>query len=82
LTDTKLKNIEMLLQTKIKEWQVTINKENSVWEALVDSILKKEFGLDVEEEEFKFFKKAILTGLFLDCLELHLKILKQRIKEG
>jgi len=82
LTDTKLKNIEMLLQTKIKEWQVTINKENSVWEALVDSMLKKEFGLDVEEEEFKFFKKAILTGLFLDCLELHLKILKQRIKEG
>ena len=82
LTNTKLKNIEMLLQTKIKEWQVTINKENSVWEALVDSILKKEFGLDVEEEEFKFFKKAILTGLFLDCLELHLKILKQRIKEG
>ncbi len=84
LTDTGLRNIESLLQSKVSEWRVFFRKKDSGFEAyetLVDSILKKELGLDPDSEDFGFFKHALLSGMFFDCLELYLKILKERIKE-
>ncbi|MFH1859688.1 MAG: hypothetical protein ABH870_01545, partial [bacterium] len=78
LTDTKLRNIESLWLTKLKEWEVDLNKKDSAnfkqWSQLVTSILKKEFG----SEELK---ESICSGLFFDCLELNLRILKKKVKE-
>ncbi|RLI52887.1 MAG: hypothetical protein DRP09_17005, partial [Candidatus Thorarchaeota archaeon] len=81
LTDTKLKNMETLLQSRISEWRVSLQETSPAYEALVESVLAKEFSMDSDSEEFKGLKQAMLSGLFFDCLELYLKILKQRVKE-
>lgn len=80
VTDTKLRNIESLWLTKIRDWKVDLTKKDSEsfkqWNKLVESTLKQEFG-DVDE----MLRESIHSGLFFDCLELNLKILKEKVKK-
>jgi len=86
LTDTKLRNIESLFASKFEEWGLKEKDKNSdewkIWEKLVETTLIKEFSWEKDSEDFKFVKEAILSGLFLDCLDLNLRILKNKLKEG
>ena len=82
LTETKLKNIESILKNKWMEWKDwQPGSDKNPFTYLVDSILVKEFGLNRESETFRRFQKAMLSGLFFDCLELYSRILKQRISK-
>lgn len=95
LTDTKLRNIESLWLTKLKEWKVDLTDKESFgfqqWQKLVEATLKKEFG-DVNKlvestlkQKFgdvdEMLRESIYSGLFFDCLELNLRILKKKVKE-
>lgn len=57
------------------------------WADLVETTLKKEFARyrDVttleNRADFDSLREGIFSGLFFDCLELHLRILKERIRE-
>lgn len=82
LTDTRLRNIHTLLETKRLEWGQGQGTECGAYEELAASILQKELGCAREDPDFAFFKEAMLDGLWFDCLELYLKILKKRVKEG
>ncbi len=82
ITDTKLRNIESLLFTKMKEWNVDVSKkemeEFKEWSVLVANLLQKEFP-DLRQDERKQLNDFITSGLFFDCLELYLRILKLKI---
>ena len=90
ITDTKLRNIESLWLSKLQEWKVDISikesKEFEEWANLVEATLKKEFskylklGSKEDKDDFEWLKEVIHSGLFFDCLELYLRILKERIK--
>ncbi|MBI4337018.1 MAG: hypothetical protein HY683_04225 [Chloroflexi bacterium] len=97
LTDTQLRNIESLWLAKLQEWRVDpscrTNKAFQQWKDLVLATLQKEFPpeasatpeqREAHERDVERLKEAIFSGLFFDCLELHLRILKDRIgrKEG
>lgn len=81
ITDTKLRNIEALWLSKLQDWGVN-SKE---WQKLVEATLKKEFSKysnpksQEDREDFEWLKEVIYSGLFFDCLELYLRILKERI---
>jgi len=92
LTDTQLRNIESLWLAKLREWEVDLEKPGSEsykrWAELVETTLRREFPAkfgdltrEPNREDFEFLKEAIFSGLFFDCLELHLRILKERIEE-
>lgn len=81
LTDTRLRNIQVLLETKRLEWDHGSGTRSRPYEELVTSILQKEFRYAQEDQDFAFFKETVLDGLWFDCLELYLKILKKRVKE-
>lgn len=81
LTDTRLRNIQTLLETKRLEWRQWQGDRCRPYEELVTSVIQKEFGYTTEDPDLAFFKKSILNGLWFDCLELYLKILKKRVKE-
>ncbi|MBI5235805.1 MAG: hypothetical protein HY886_06105, partial [Deltaproteobacteria bacterium] len=70
MTDTKLRNAEALLLSKREEWG-----GDEQWERLVEAVVINEFGND------EFVKDAVLSGLFFDCLEYCLRILKKRISD-
>lgn len=82
ISDTKLRNIEFLWLSKLNEWG-----KGEQWRNLIETTLKKEFPKykDLTEPEikrdFEWLKNTIFSGLFFDCLELNLTILKNRIKE-
>lgn len=86
LTDTKLHNIEALFATKFEEWRLAEkpkdSEEWSIWEKLIDTTLMKEFEWNKDSEDLKFVKESILSGLFFDCLELNLRIVKNKLKEA
>jgi len=92
LTDTKLRNIESLWLSKLQDWAVNTEDRNSegfkAWAELVEATLKKEFLKYKELDDpsfmknFERLKETIFSGLFFDCLELNLRILKKRVKEG
>jgi len=75
LTQTKLKNIETLLSSKKGEWNSDDNYKN-----LVKTVIKKEFGLDENYEDFSFLEKMINNNLFFRTLEFNLKILKKKLE--
>lgn len=88
MTDTRLCNVEGLLRTKFDEWCASIDDKNSKayseafsqWTNLVDTTMKLKFkGVNVADGEF--LTQAVLSGLFFDCLEFYLRILKQRISD-
>jgi CRISPR-associated Csx11 family protein len=90
VTDTQLRNIESLWINKLEEWEVGIADHDSKgyqqWTVLVETTLKKEFPSkygDMKYEEnqrdFAYLKEAVISGLFFDCLELHFRILKEKI---
>ncbi|RLB13072.1 MAG: CRISPR-associated protein Csx11 [Deltaproteobacteria bacterium] len=68
LTDTALRNIESLLREKPAQLN-----------CLADSVITKGLGVKKSSMLFNPFYNAIKNGLFFDCLELYLRILKQRI---
>ena len=81
LTNTKLRNIESLWLTKLKEWKVNLTDTGSLgfqqWQKLVEATLNQEFPAEMRE----MLKESIYSGLFFDCLELNLRILKKKVKE-
>lgn len=89
LTDTQLRNLETLWLDKLKEWDIDPVAPDanrfSRWSELVEATLRNEFSRyrDLTEEktraDLERLKSAVLTGLFFDCLELHLRILKDRV---
>ena len=87
ITDTKLRNIESLWLSKLQEWKVNLNSEDTVeskeWKKLVEATLKKELGDDIikNPKDFEWLKGLITSGLFFDCLELNLRILKNKVQE-
>lgn len=90
VTDAKIRNIETLWLEKLKTWNVNPRDRESEpfkrWAALVETTLQKEFAgyrgsSDKDKEGFERLKEAVFSGLFFDCLELNLRILKNRIKE-
>ena len=87
ITDTKLRNIESLWLSKLQEWKVNLNSEDTVeskeWKKLVEATLKKELGDDIikNPKDFEWLKCLITSGLFFDCLELNLRILKNKVQE-
>ena len=81
LTDTKLRNIESLWLAKLQEWHVNLATDcdrRQQWQALVEATLMKEWP-QTHAKSGKL-REAILSGLFFDCLELHLRVLKERIE--
>jgi len=79
MTDTKLRNIESLWLTKLEEWKRN-DTDRKQWENLVKATIGKEFkGLN--EEKIEFLEQSVFSGLFFDCLELNLRILKKKVKE-
>jgi len=53
------------------EWQT--------YEKLVAQVLGKEFSVYTpRSQEYAGLHQAMLDGLFFDCLELHLQILKEK----
>ncbi|MFZ3115919.1 MAG: hypothetical protein WA133_03220 [Syntrophales bacterium] len=91
ITDTRLRNIESLWLSKLQEWDVNPEDKASEgfkrWTDFVEVTLKKEFKRFREltnpenQEDLDRLKESIISGLFFDCLELNLRILKNRLKE-
>lgn len=85
LTDTKLRNIESLLVSKFEEWGLKKKEKDSneweTWERLVETTLVREFSWGKDTDDFEFVKEAIISGLFFDCLDLNMRILKRKLKE-
>ncbi|MEW6002891.1 MAG: CRISPR-associated protein Csx11 [Nitrospirota bacterium] len=82
ITDTKLRNIESLWLSKLEEWG-----DEEQWRNLVEATVRKEFPVyknlmnEKLRAHFEWLKNSILSGLFFDCLELNLTILKKGLKE-
>lgn len=89
ITDTKLRNLETLWLSKFMEWNVDSSSRDSDdfknWSDLIEASVKSEFkkyrGGD-NAQDFNYLKESILSGAFFDCLELYLRILKERVKNG
>jgi CRISPR-associated Csx11 family protein len=84
MTDTKLRNIESILCSKLEEWKVDLQKTDDTatkeFACFLERLIEREFA-GISEEDSAFFKTAVLSGLFFDCMELYLRILKLRITE-
>ena len=76
LTQTKLKNVETLLDSKLKEWK---NHEHLI-DTFAKTILKRDLNLDESDENFKLLYDSIIDGTFFETLELNLKILKRKLE--
>jgi len=74
LTQTKLRNVEALLHSKLEDWG-----ESEDFELLVESTLKKDFGLKKDREKFELLKKSIFNGLFFKTIEWNTRILKKKL---
>lgn len=87
ITDTKLRNIESLWLSKLQEWKVNLKEtsgsEYKEWLNLIETTLLKELGDDKikNPKDFEWLKGLITSGLFFDCLELNLRILKNKVQE-
>jgi len=76
MTDTKLHAIWALFDAKWDHWKPDEDaKGRAVFEKLVCTTFKREGIVKVTVED-------VLAKLFQRCLELHLRILKRRVKEG
>jgi|GEM_PF-1014209 len=71
MTDTKLRSVQALLEAKGAAWR-EISDE---FKQLVQTTLKRAGMLDAVTPE------DVISGRFARCLELHMKILKLRVKE-
>lgn len=72
MTDTKLRNVQALLEAKGTAWE----KASCEFQNLVQTTLKRAGMLDAVTVE------DVTSGRFARCLELHMKILKQKVKRG
>ncbi len=87
ITDTKLRNIESHWLSKLQEWKVNLKEtsgsEYKEWLNLIETTLLKELGDDKikNPKDFEWLKGLITSGLFFDCLELNLRILKNKVQE-
>jgi CRISPR-associated Csx11 family protein len=89
ITNTQLRNLESLWLAKLNKWDVDLNKPTSdsfiAWARLVETSLLANFEklrTSGSHREFEWLKSIIFSGIFFECLELNLRILKERIKEG
>ncbi|MDY7079933.1 MAG: CRISPR-associated protein Csx11, partial [Chloroflexota bacterium] len=83
MTTTQLYGIRDLLATRFEEWDMAEKEQTAAewqsYENLVAQVLGKEFPIYApESQEHKGLRQAMLDGLFFDCLELHLQILKEK----
>ena len=84
ITDAKLRNLQSLWLTKYQEWSVNLDEPDSctMWIKLVEASIKKEFSNIAEQSKIEnVLSETIRNGVFLDMLELHLGILKLRVKD-
>lgn len=82
LTQTRLQAIRTLLATKFEFWGLDKVSSNDdprweEWQNLVETTLKRDLELDGKDCDF--IKQTILDGLFFDCLELELQIMKKKL---
>jgi hypothetical protein len=84
LSTSKLYGIRDLLATKIEDWHVFDEPEDTTarlaYKALAEDILRKEFGYAHDHVYFSSMKAAMLDGSFFDCLDLYLHIMKESFK--
>lgn len=83
VTDSQVMRFESLLTQKFFEWQVhrkDDGKIKQVWESLIDSAINVHFQ-DLEKDEHELLLSATKKGAFFDCLELFMKIMKERLEE-
>jgi hypothetical protein len=73
LSDTKLRAMWSLLARKKEEW----GEKSDVYKKFVRDVLKVDFGL--EGKDLDKMEEAIFSGLIFKCLELNLKIFKERL---
>ncbi len=83
MTTTKLHGIRDLLATRFEEWGLAekerTGNEWQTYEKLVTQVLGKEFSVYTPESPaYRGLRQAMLDGLFFDCLELHMQILKEK----
>lgn len=81
MTTTRLHGIRDLLAAHFAEWDLAekewTTQQWDTYKAIVGQVLGKEFDYR-SGEEYEGMKRAMLDGLFFDCLELHLQILKEK----
>lgn len=76
-TNSKLHNLELLLAT---QWEELGSQEHpDAWNELTRSVASEELGADPWREDDPMHL-ALRSGLFMDCLELYLHILKQKVE--
>ncbi len=90
LTDTQLRNVESLWLAKLREWGVNpANLESDgfeKWAEFVMVTIRREFDRyrepmdDSTRRDLKYLMDAIVSGMFFDCLELYLRVLKERVR--
>lgn len=84
LSASKLYGIRDLLARKIQDWHVFAEPDDTTahaaYENLVEEILRKEFGYQLNHAYFAATKTAMMDGSFFDCLDLYLHILKEPVK--
>jgi hypothetical protein len=83
MTTTQLYGIRDLLAARFEEWDLAEKERTAAewrtYEKLVAQVLGKEFrGYAPGDQEYEGLRQAMLDGLFFDCLELHLQILKEK----
>ena len=83
MTTTRLHGIRDLLATRFEEWDLAKKEQTAnewqTYEKLVAQVLGKEFSVYTPgSPAYKGLCQAMLDGLFFDCLELHLQILKEK----
>jgi hypothetical protein len=85
MTNTRLYGIRDLLAARFAAWDLAEKPKDGVewgaFEGLVDQVLGKEFGYRSGMAEYEGLRCAILDGLFFDCLELYLQILKEEVRD-
>ncbi|MHA1796687.1 MAG: CRISPR-associated protein Csx11 [Promethearchaeota archaeon] len=84
MTKNKLYGIWDLLVTRFQQLNLKIiyDKNADEWklfEKFCHQVIQKEFNFFPEQDEFELISKAIKKGLFFDCLEIYLQILKEEI---
>ena len=82
VTDTQIKGLESLLGQKFLEWQMWSgdNGKQKVWKEFVQSATKLHLEKAVGKDDFIF--EVTKRGALFDCLELYLKIMKEKLEEG
>lgn len=83
MTTTRLHGIRDLLAARFEEWDLAKKERTATewqtYEKLIAQVLGKEFSVYTPgSPEHKGLRQAMLDGLFFDCLELHLQILKEK----